>query len=196
MPRKTTKRKNIDSSIPLEAPQETTASEPVQPEETQVFIEKSREESISVDYNESEEVYERDPTPTTPVESAHTSPSPVPRGRQEDEESEQFGADFQESDRPRQRSFSEDEAETEAYFKKYGTTTFHPDDKTADKKIRVIYPLVTQPLASITVQTVPNLSAQERQSVTKVRDHRRDRYKARFWPACYVIPQSLESESD
>jgi hypothetical protein len=151
----------------------------VQHEETQGFIEESWEESISVDYNESEEVDEHEPTPATPVESAHTTPSPVPRGRQEDEEPEQFGADFQESDpfsrwdeRPRQRSFSEDEADAEAYFMKYVTTTFHPDDKTADKKIRVIYPLVTQPPASITVQTVPNLSAQERQSVTKVRDHR------------------------
>jgi hypothetical protein len=95
MPQKTTKRKNIDSSIPLEAPQTTTASEPVQPEETQGFIEKSKEEFISVDLNESEEVDEYEPTPATPVESAHTTPSPVPRGRQEDEESEHFGADFQ-----------------------------------------------------------------------------------------------------
>jgi hypothetical protein len=49
-------------------------------------------------------------------------------------------------------------------------------------KIRVIYPLVTQPPASLTVQAVPNLSAQERQSATRVPDHRRDRYKTRFWP--------------
>jgi hypothetical protein len=80
MPRKTTKRKNSDSSIPLEAPQETTASEPVQPEEPQGLREESREESISVDYNKSEEVDERDPTPATPVESAHTTPPPAPGG--------------------------------------------------------------------------------------------------------------------
>jgi hypothetical protein len=96
MPRKTTKRKNSDSSIPLEAPQETTASEPVQPEEAQGLPKEYREESISVDYNEPEEVDERDPTPATLVESAHTTPSSVPRGRQEDEESDLFGANFNE----------------------------------------------------------------------------------------------------
>jgi hypothetical protein len=46
----------------------------------------------------------------------------------------------------------------------------------------VIFPLVTQPLESITIQAVPNLTAQERQSATKVRDHRRIRSKTRFWP--------------
>jgi hypothetical protein len=30
---------------------------------------------------------------------------------------------------------------------------------------------------------VPNLSAQERQSATKVRDHRRNPYQTRFWPS-------------
>jgi hypothetical protein len=44
----------------------------------------------------------------------------------------------------RERSFSEDEAEADAYFKQYVTSTFHPDDKTADNKIRVIYPLVNK----------------------------------------------------
>jgi hypothetical protein len=138
-----------------------------------------------VDYNESD-VDEHEPTPATPVESAHTTPSPVPRGRQEDEESDIFDDDrsdtfFWRDERPKQRSFSEDEAEAEAYFKQYVTSTFHPDDKTADNKIRVIYPLVKPP-ESITTQTVPSLSVQERQSATKVRDHRRNRYKARFWP--------------
>jgi hypothetical protein len=144
MPRRTTKRKKSDSSIPLEAPKENTASEPVQPEETQGLREESREESVSVDYNESD-VDEREPTPATPVESAHTTPSPVPRGRQEDDESDMFGDDFNErsdtflwrDERPRQRLFSEDEAEAEAYFK-YVTSTFHSDDKTADNKIRVM----------------------------------------------------------
>jgi hypothetical protein len=60
-------------------------------------------------------------------------------------------------------------------------TSFHPDDKTADKKIRVIYPLITQLPAPITIQAVPNLSVQERQSATKVRDNRRTRYKTRFF---------------
>jgi hypothetical protein len=84
-------------------------------------------------------------------------------------------------ERPKQRSFSEDEAEAEAYFKQYVTSSFHPDDKMADNKIRVIYPLVNPP-AAITTLTVPALSAQERQSATMVRDHQRNRYKARFWP--------------
>jgi hypothetical protein len=172
----------------------------VQPEETQGLPEESREESVSVDYNESEDVEKRDPAPATPVESTHTTPSPVPRRRQEDEESYPSDVDFNEGsdtflfrdERPRQRSFSEDEAEAEAYFKQYVTTTFHPDDKAADNKIRVIYPLVTQPPAPITEQAVPKLSAQERQSVTKVRDHRRTRYKTRFWLCmrCHIIRQS------
>jgi hypothetical protein len=183
-----TKRRKSDSSVPLEVPQETTASEPVQPEETHGSPDKSREESVIVDYNESAEVEERDPTPATPVESSHTTPSSVPRRRQEDEESDPFDVDFNEEsdifsfrdERPRQRSFSEDEAEADAYFKKYVTTSFHPNDKTADNKIRVIYPLVTQPPEPITIQAVPNLTAQERQSTTKVRDRRRIRYKTRF----------------
>jgi hypothetical protein len=100
-----------------------------------------------------------------PVESAHTTPSPVPRGRQEEEVSDIFGDDdsdtrFWRDERPKHRSFSEDDAEAEAYFKQYVTSSFHPDDKTADNKIRVIYPLVKPP-ESITTQTVPNLSVQE-----------------------------------
>jgi hypothetical protein len=43
-------------------------------------------------------------------------------------------------------------------------------------------PLVTQPPDTITIQAVPNLTAQERKSTTKVRDHRRTRYKTRFCP--------------
>jgi hypothetical protein len=49
--------------MPLEAPQETTASEPMQPEETQGLPDESRAESVIRDYNEPEEVEERDPTP-------------------------------------------------------------------------------------------------------------------------------------
>jgi hypothetical protein len=144
-----------------------------------------------VGYEASAEVEEHDPTPATPVESAHTTPSSEPRRRQEDEESDPFDVDFDEAsdpfsfrddERPRQRSFSEDEAEADAYFKQYVTTPFHPNDKAADNKIRVIYPLVTQPPESITIQAGPNLTVQERQSTTKVRDHRRTRYKTRFWP--------------
>jgi hypothetical protein len=154
MPRRTTKRKKNDSSMPLEDPQGTTASKPVQPEETQGLPEESREEAVSVDYKESD-VDEREPTPAMPVESAHTTPSSVPRGRQEDEESDIFCDDrsdtcFWRDERPKLRSFSEDEAEAEAYFKQYVTSTFHPDDKTADNKIRVIYPLVKPP-ESITI---------------------------------------------
>jgi hypothetical protein len=106
--------------MPLEDPQGTTASEPVQPEETQGLPEESREEAVSLDYKESV-VDEREPTPTTPVELAHTTPSSVPRGRQEDVESDIFGDDrsdtfFWRDERPKQRSFSEDEAEAEVYF--------------------------------------------------------------------------------
>jgi hypothetical protein len=158
----------------------------VQPEETQGFLDEYREESVIVDYDESAEVEGHDPTPATLVESAHTSPSSVPRRRQEDEESDPFGVDFDpfsfRDERPRQRSFSEDEAEADAYFKQYLTTSFHPNDKMADNKIRVIYPLDTQSPESITIQAVPNLSAQERQSATNVRDHHFTRYKTRFWP--------------
>jgi hypothetical protein len=129
--------------MPLEDPQETTVTEPVQPEETQGLPERSREGSVSVDYNESD-VDEHEPTPATPVESAHTTPSSVPRGRQEDEKSDIFADDRSGTflwcdERQKQRSFSEDEAEAEAYFKQYVTSSFHPDDKTADNKIRVIF---------------------------------------------------------
>jgi hypothetical protein len=41
---------------------------------------------------------------------------------------------------------------------------------------------LVKPPESIAMQTVPNLSVQERQSATKVRDHRQNRNKARFWP--------------
>jgi hypothetical protein len=191
MTRKTTKRRKSNSSVPFEVPRETTALEPVQPEETQGIPDESREESANVGYEALAEVEEHDPTPATPVESAHTTPSSEPRRRQEDEESDPFDVDFDEGsnplsfrddERPRQRSFSEDEADADAYFKQYVTTSFHPDDKAADNKIHVIYPLVTQPPEYITIQAVPNLTAQERQSAAKVRDHRRTRYKTRFWP--------------
>jgi hypothetical protein len=82
----------------------------------------------------------------------------------------------------RQDSISEDEAESSACFKKYVTASFHPDDMMADNLVRVIYPLITLPPVSITIQAMPNLTAQERKSVTRERDHRRTRYKARFWP--------------
>jgi hypothetical protein len=111
MPRKTTKRQKSDSSVPLEVPRETTASEPVQPEETQGVPDESREGSVIVDHDESAEVEEHDATPATPVELAHTTPSSVPRRRQEDEESDPFDVDFNEDsdpfsfrdERPRQR---------------------------------------------------------------------------------------------
>jgi hypothetical protein len=133
----------------------------------------------------SAEVEEHDPTLATPVESAHTTPSSKPRRRQEDEESDPFDVDFDEGsdsfvfrddERPRQRSFSEEEVEADAYFKQYVMTSFYPDDKAADNKIRVLYPLVKQPPDSITIQSVPNLTAQERKFTTRVRDHRRTRY--------------------
>jgi hypothetical protein len=108
----------------LEAPREATASEPVQPKETHGFPDESWEESVIVDYDESDEVEEHDPTPATPVESAQTTPPSIPRRRQ-DEESDAFDVDFNEGsnsfsfrdERPRQRSFSEDKAEADAYFK-------------------------------------------------------------------------------
>jgi hypothetical protein len=75
----------------------------------------------------------------------------------------------------RQDTTFEDEAEADEYFKQYLTASFHPINMTADNSVRVIYPLVAQSPNSITIQAVPNLTAQER-------DHRRTRYKARFWP--------------
>jgi hypothetical protein len=45
----------------------------------------------------SNDVDELDPTPATPVESAHTNPSSGPQRRQEDEESDPFDVDFDES---------------------------------------------------------------------------------------------------
>jgi hypothetical protein len=152
MPRKTTKRRKSDSSVPLEVPRETTVSEPVQPDKTQGITDESREEAINLGHDASVDVEEHDPTPATPVRSVHITPSSEPRRRQEDEESDPFDVDFDEGsepymyqndERPRQLSFSEYEAEADAYFKQYVTTSIHPDDKVADNKIRVIYPLVT-----------------------------------------------------
>jgi hypothetical protein len=194
MTRTTAKRRKSDSSVPLKVPRETTASKPVQPEETQGISDESREQSTNVGREASTGVEEHDPTPATPVESAHTTPSSEPRRRQEDEESDSFDIDFDESpdpftyrvdERQRQWSFSEYKAEADAYFKLYVTTSFYPNDKTADNTIRVIYPLVTRPPDSIKIQSVPNLTAQERKSTMRVRNHRRTRYKTRF---CDVIP--------
>jgi hypothetical protein len=93
------------------------------------------------------------------VESIHTTPSEPPR-RQNDEESDPFDVDFEDSpglfvfrdDEPRRRdSISEDEAETDAYFKQYVTASLYPDDMMADNSVRVIYPLITQLLDSITI---------------------------------------------
>jgi hypothetical protein len=111
--------------MPLEDPQGITASEPVQPD--QGLPEESPEESVGVDYKESD-VDEREPTPATPVESAHTTPSSVPRGRQEDEESDIFGDDrsdklFWRDERPKQRSFSEDDAENSTSRVRFIRTT-------------------------------------------------------------------------
>jgi hypothetical protein len=67
MTRKTAKRWKGDSSVPLEVSRETTASEPVQPEETQGIPDKSREESVNMGWEASTEVEEHDPTPATPL---------------------------------------------------------------------------------------------------------------------------------
>jgi hypothetical protein len=167
----------------------STVSEPVQPEETQGIPDESREESMNLGYDASVDVEKHDPTPATPVESVHTTPSSEPVGGKRTRSrnlstltsmKNRTHTYFKTTTCPRQRSFSEEEAEADAYFKQYVTTSFHPDDKAADNKIRVIYPLVTQPPESITIQAVPNLTAQVRQSATKVRDHRRTRYKTRF----------------
>jgi hypothetical protein len=82
MTRKTAKRKKGAFEAPLEVPQETTASEPVQPEETQSIPNESRVDSMNVGRGASSEVEEHDPTPGTPVESAYTTPSSEPRRRQ------------------------------------------------------------------------------------------------------------------
>jgi hypothetical protein len=58
MPQKTTKRQKSDSSVPLEVPRGTKASEPVQPEETQGIPDESRENSANVGYEASAEVEE------------------------------------------------------------------------------------------------------------------------------------------
>jgi hypothetical protein len=157
------------------------------PEETQSAADESRADSVNGGRRASPEVDEHDPTPATPVESVHTTPSSEPRGRQDDEESDPFDVGFDESPRPlafrhdeprRHESISEDEAEADAYFRQYVTTSFYPDDKVADNWVRVIYhnpfgntiqlgPLVTQPLDSITIHSVPNLTAQERKSTTR-----------------------------
>jgi hypothetical protein len=167
---KTAKRRKNDSSVPLELSRETTASEPVQLGETQGIPDESRDESTNVGREASAEVEENNPTPATPVEFTHTTPLSEPRRRQEDEESDPFDVDFDEDsgpfvfrddERPRQRSFSEEDVEANAYFKQYVTTSFYPDDKAVDNKIRVIYPLVTQPPDSITIQLVLKLTAQE-----------------------------------
>jgi hypothetical protein len=82
MTRKTTKRQKNDSPVPLELSRETTASEPVQPGETQGIPDKSREESTNVGHEASAKVEEHDPTPSS-----------EPRRRQEDEESDHPLAD-------------------------------------------------------------------------------------------------------
>jgi hypothetical protein len=122
------------------------------------------------------------------VESTPSTPSFEPPRRQDDEESDPFDVDFDEmsmsrdNEPRRQDSISEDEAEADAYFKKYVMASFHPDDMTADNAVRVIYPLITKPPDFITIQAVPNLTAQEWKSVTRARDHRWIRYEAGFWP--------------
>jgi hypothetical protein len=97
-----------------------------------------------------------------------------------------------EEDPRRQDTSHEDEAEADKYFKQYLTALFHP--------VRVIYPLVAQPPDSITVQAVPNLTAKERKSLTNVRDHRRTRYKARFWPifamSYHRVKRACQSETN
>jgi hypothetical protein len=75
MTRKTAKRRKSESSVPLEVPRETTALEPVQPEETQGISDESREETVNMGREASTEVEKHDPTPVIPMESAHTTPS-------------------------------------------------------------------------------------------------------------------------
>jgi hypothetical protein len=60
MTRKTARRRKSESSVPLEVPRETTASEPVQTEETQGIPDVSREKSVNMGREE------HDPTPATP----------------------------------------------------------------------------------------------------------------------------------
>jgi hypothetical protein len=180
MARRATKRKISDSTGPIGETPENTVTEPVQPEEPQ-------EEVEGRDNTEAENAFGADSTPATPVESAHTTSSPAPRRQQDDEDEPDL--DYEEGsdegsiryERSRERSLSEDRAEADAYFTQYVTPTFHPDDKMADDRIRVIYPLVTQPPTAITIPPT-NWPVQERQSATKVRDHRRALHKARFWP--------------
>jgi hypothetical protein len=121
MTRKTAKRKKGASEAPSEVPRETTTSEPVQPEETQSIHSKSRVDSTNVGRGASPEVDEHDSTPTTP----HTTPSSEPRRRQDDEESDPFGVDFDASPEPfafrndeprRHESISEDEAEADVMY--------------------------------------------------------------------------------
>jgi hypothetical protein len=146
----------------------------VQPEETQSILDEPREDFMNVGRGASPEVEEHDPTPATPVESAHTTPSYQSRRRQDDFDVDvDVDIDFDESPElftyrddecSRQRSISEDEAEADACFKQYVTTLFYPDDKAGQYGPRDISVGVTQPPDSITIQSVPNMMAQERKS--------------------------------
>jgi hypothetical protein len=89
--------------------------------------------SLNVGRVASSDVENRDSTPATPVESIHTIPPSEPPKRQDDEKSDPFDVDFDESpvisvireDEPRRPdSISEDEAEADEYFKKYVTAPF------------------------------------------------------------------------
>jgi hypothetical protein len=111
----------------------------------------------------STDIEKRDSAPATTAESIHTTSSYEPPKEQYDKDLSHV--EFDES--PVVTLSHEDESEADKYFKQYLTASFHSVDVTADNFVRVIYPLVAQPPDSITVQEVPNLMAQERNSSTR-----------------------------
>jgi hypothetical protein len=77
----------------------------------------------------------------------------------------------------RQDTIYEDEAEAKEYFRQYLTASFHPVDTTADNSVRWWYHL------RILSQSKWNRTWRHKNgSPWRKRDHRRTRYKTRFWP--------------
>jgi hypothetical protein len=156
----TAKWKKGGSEAPSEAPQETTVSEPMQPEETQRV---SRGVSTNSFFESSTDIEKRDSAPATPAESIHTSyvglvwidSTGVAGAESCTAPSEQYEEESE--DPPRQDTSHEDEAEADKYLMQHITASFHPVNITADSSVRVIYPLVEQPPDSITIQAVLNL---------------------------------------
>jgi hypothetical protein len=137
---KTVKRKNGAAEAPPDVPQETTASEPVQPEENHRVSRGVWTNSISIGRESSTDIEKRDSAPATPAESIYTTPTYEHPKEQYDEESEDpFDIYFDESlviplsreeDPRRQDTSHEYKEEADKYFKQYLAASFHPVDMT------------------------------------------------------------------